>query len=151
MRPQSSLRTILFSALFLISIGAQSSHVFTVFGANINFFMAGLPALLMAVPASVVGFLVIAAVAMLKTIPVLQGASLALLLVAFLVSLGRRFVPLHPALLNPMLSAGGVAGFYALTNRVMFSARAALLTELLTTAFVSLFFTMLIQNFNEKR
>ncbi|GEM_PF-4359973 len=142
MRSTSSLRTIIFSVLFLVFIGAQSSRVLTMFGSNTNFFMAGLPALLMTVPRSAFVFLVIAGVVMLKTALVFEWASLALLLTALLIFLGRRFAPLHPALLNPVLSAAGVAGFYALTNRAMFSVRGALLTELFIAAVLSFTLTL---------
>lgn len=151
MRSTSSLRAILASVSFLAAVGAQSSHVLTMFGMNVNFYMAALPALAMIVPLPVVVFSAVAGAVMLKTLPVFEMASLVLLAIAFAIAAGRRLLPLHPLVQNPLLSAAGVAGFYALMNRAMFSARGALPEELFVTALISLLCTVLAQHFNEKR
>lgn len=141
MARKTFLRTAFLVTLFLIGIGAQSARIFTPFGANINFFMAGLPALALAVTPGAYAFTALAAIVLLKTIPAFELSSLVLAFVPALIFFARR-LPLHPFILNPVLSVLASAVFYVIVDRTFFAARDLLFAEFLTTAFLSLVLTL---------
>lgn len=136
-RPYSALLVI----FFLAGVAAQSARLFAPFGANVNFFMAGLPALAFAASTSAYAFTALAAIVLLKTIPAFEFASLAFTAAAALIFFARR-LPLHPFILNPALSVIASAAFYAALDTTFFSARGIMLTEFFTTALISFMFTL---------
>lgn len=141
MARKTFLRTAILVTIFLIGIGAQIARIFTPFGANTNFFMAGLPALALAMAPGVYALSALTAIVLLKTIPAFELSSLVLAVAAALIFFARR-LPLHPFILNPVLSVSASVVFYAIADRTFFAARGMLLAEFLTTAFLSFVLTL---------
>lgn len=130
------------ATLFLIGAGIQSARLLTPFGANVNFFMAGLPALASVVTPGAYAFTALAAIVILKTIPAFEFSSLAFAIAAVLIFFARR-LSLHPLILNPVASLAASAAFYAAVDRTFFAARDVFLAEFFTTALLSFVFTLL--------
>lgn len=150
MARKTFLRTAVLATLFLIGVGAQIARIFTPFGANINFFMAGLPALALAVTPGAYASGALAAIVLLKTIPAFELSSLVLAVAAVLIFFARR-LPLHPLILNPIISLAASAAFYAAIDRTFFAARDIFFVEFLTTALLSFLFTLLVSYGTERR
>lgn len=150
MARKTFLRTALVIVLFLVGVAFQSARVFTPFGANVNFFMAGLPALALAVTPGAYAFTALAAIVLLKTIPAFELSSLVLVFVPALIFFARRS-PLHSFILNPVLSVSASAAFYAIVDRMFFVVRGIMLTEFFTTALISFIFTLFAHYVSARR